>query len=200
MKYGVFIGVLLSAASFISSIPRAFAETGTEAVVQTAEFQATEMPVKAAMDVAQPDPKKSDMMASAPSSIAPSIESDDVQVFRNRLQANVEIHSTDELRALLEKAERIANGETQYNTEDPIAVVLHGAEINAFVRSNYRDNKSLVDLAARLDAFNVIDVKVCQRWMGANGINEGDLPPFLEPVQWGRAERERLENAGYAFF
>lgn len=117
-----------------------------------------------------------------------------------KLQADVAIHSTEELRTLLEKAEKIANGETQYNTEEPIAVVLHGEEIKAFVRSNYRDNKALVDLAARLDAFNVIDVKVCQRWMGANGISAGDLPPFLEPVPWGAGERKRLQQAGYGYF
>jgi len=121
-------------------------------------------------------------------------------VTMQKLQADVAIHSTEELRSLLEKAEKIANGETQYNTEDPIAVVLHGEEIKAFLRSNYRDNKSLVDLAARLDAFNVIDVKVCQRWMGANGITAGDLPPFLEPVPWGAGERKRLQQAGYGYF
>jgi len=117
-----------------------------------------------------------------------------------KLQANIAIHSTEELRGLLEKAEKIANGETQYNTDEPIAVVLHGEEIKAFLRSNYRDNKELVDLAARLDAFNVIDVKVCRRWMGANGIAEGDLPPFLEAVPWGAGERKRLQQAGYAYF
>jgi intracellular sulfur oxidation DsrE/DsrF family protein len=124
----------------------------------------------------------------------------DQPVTMQKLQADVAIHSTEELRSLLEKAEKVANGETQYNTEDPIAVVLHGEEIKAFLRSNYRDNKSLVDLAARLDAFNVIDVKVCQRWMGANGITAGDLPPFLEPVPWGAGERKRLQQAGYGYF
>ena len=127
-------------------------------------------------------------------------ESETQPAISQPLQANIEIHSTEELKALLEKAEKIANGETQYNTDEPIAVVLHGAEINAFVRKNYRDNKALVDLAARLDAFNVIDVKVCRRWMGANGISEGDLPPFLEAVPWGAGERVRLQKAGYAFF
>ncbi|MGK0405724.1 MAG: intracellular sulfur oxidation DsrE/DsrF family protein [Oleispira sp.] len=117
-----------------------------------------------------------------------------------KLQANVAQHTLSELKQLLEQAETIANGESQYNTEEPISVVLHGEEIKAFVRSNYRSNKALVDLAARLDAFNIIDVKVCKRWMGANGIMASELPPFVEAVPFGVGERERLKKAGYAYF
>jgi intracellular sulfur oxidation DsrE/DsrF family protein len=117
-----------------------------------------------------------------------------------KLQANVALHTLSELRQLLEQAETIANGESQYNTEEPISVVLHGEEIKAFVRSNYRTNKALVDLAARLDAFNIIDVKVCKRWMGTNGIMASELPPFVEAVPFGVGERERLKKAGYAYF
>ena len=127
-----------------------------------------------------------------------SEKSDKVQ--SQRLQADIALHTLSELQQLLEQAENIANGGTEYNTNEPIAVVLHGEEIKAFLRSNYRMNKSLVDLAARLDAFNVIDVKVCKRWMGANGIMPNDLPPFVEPVPFGAAERDRLEAAGYAYF
>lgn len=117
-----------------------------------------------------------------------------------KLQADIALHTLAELRQLLEQAEKIANGESQYNIDEPIAVVLHGEEIKAFIRSNYRSNKALVDLAARLDAFNVIDVKVCKRWMGANGIMVNQLPPFVEAVPFGVAERNRLEKVGYAYF
>lgn len=117
-----------------------------------------------------------------------------------KLQANVALHTLAELKQLLEQAEKIANDDGEYHTDEPISIVLHGEEINAFIRSNYRSNKALVDLAARLDAFNVIDVKVCKRWMGANGIMESQLPPFVEPVPFGAGERARLEKAGYAYF
>lgn len=119
-----------------------------------------------------------------------------------KLQANIELHTLEELKQLLVQAEMIANDEasSEYDTDEPISVVLHGEEIHAFVRSNYRNNKALVDLAARLDAFNVIEVKVCKRWMGANGIMESQLPPFIEPVPFGLGERERLQKAGYAYF
>lgn len=146
------------------------------------------------------DPSPRVASATAPSGMVKT-ESDQTSVVQEqRLQANVELHTTDELRALLEKAEKISNGDTEYNTQEPVAVVLHGEEIRAFVRSNYREHKDLVDLAARLDAFNVVDVKVCRRWMGMNGITESDLPPFVEPVPWGAAERDRLERSGYAYF
>jgi intracellular sulfur oxidation DsrE/DsrF family protein len=36
--------------------------------------------------------------------------------------------------------------------------------------------------------------------MGANGIMESQLPPFIEPVPFGLGERERLQKAGYAYF
>lgn len=121
-------------------------------------------------------------------------------VASQKLQADIALHTLVELKQLLQQAEKIANGKSQYNTDEPIAVVLHGEEIKAFMRSNYRSNKELVDLAARLDAFNIIDVKVCKRWMGANGIMESQLPPFVEAVPFGVAERNRLEEAGYAYF
>jgi hypothetical protein len=117
-----------------------------------------------------------------------------------KLQADIALHTLDELKQLLDQAEKIANGETHYNTDEPIAVVLHGEEIKAFIRSNYRKHKALVDLAARLDAFNVIDVKVCKRWMGVNGVIANQLPPFVEAVPFGAGERVRLEQAGYAYF
>lgn len=117
-----------------------------------------------------------------------------------RLQALVQLHTAEELRSLLARAEQIANGSDEYNTKDPIALVLHGAEIEIFKRSNYRDNKELVDLAARLDAFNVVDLKVCRMWMGKNNLSEGDLPPFLEAIPFGGSEIQRLDGAGYAYF
>lgn len=123
-----------------------------------------------------------------------------IQQGPQKLQALVQLHTADELRSLLTRAEQIANGDAEYNTENPIALVLHGEEIAIFKRSNYRDNKDLVDLAARLDAFNVVDLKVCSRWMGENNLSEGDLPPFLEAIPFGGSEIQRLDSAGYAYF
>lgn len=156
------------------------------------------LPVLAVAENTAPQPTLKNETVVTTSSLESPISAEISQPIK--LQANVALHTLGELQQLLEQAEVIANGDTQYNTEEPIAVVLHGEEIKAFLRSNYRTNKSLVDLAARLDAFNVIEVKVCKRWMGANGIMVNDLPPFVEAVPFGAGERERLESEGYAYF
>lgn len=135
-------------------------------------------------------------LASVPSPLRATPQKESPQ----KLQALVQLHTADELRSLLSRAEKIANDEAEYNTDEPIALVLHGREIEIFKRSNYRDNKELVDLAARLDAFNVVDLKVCRRWMGENNLTEGDLPPFLEAVPFGGDEVRRLQGVGYAYF
>ena len=57
-----------------------------------------------------------------------------------------------------------------------------------------------MDLAARLDAFNIIDVKVCNNWMAQRGIELTDLPPFVDNVPVAQQETVRLEKAGYAYF
>ena len=115
-------------------------------------------------------------------------------------QARIQEHSADEMLALLQRAEKIASGQDVYRTREPVMLVLSGDEIELFKRDNYRDNKALVDLAARLDAFNVIDVKVCRHWTGQRGIELTDLPPFIEGVSSADQESKRLESAGYAYF
>ena len=115
-------------------------------------------------------------------------------------QARIQEHSAEEMLALLQRAEKIASGQDVYRTREPVMLVLSGDEIELFKRDNYRDNKALVDLAARLDAFNVIDVKVCRHWTGQRGIELTDLPPFIEGVSSADQESKRLESAGYAYF
>ena len=115
-------------------------------------------------------------------------------------QARINEHSADEMLALLQRAEKIASGQDVYRTREPVMLVLSGDEIELFKRDNYRDNKALVDLAARLDAFNIIDVKVCRHWTGQRGIELTDLPPFIEGVSSADQENKRLEKAGYAYF
>ena len=115
-------------------------------------------------------------------------------------QARIQEHSADEMLALLQRAEKIASGQDVYRTREPVMLVLSGDEIELFKRDNYRDNKALVDLAARLDAFNIIDVKVCRHWTGQRGIELTDLPPFIDGVSSADQENKRLESAGYAYF
>lgn len=92
--------------------------------------------------------------------------------------------NSEQLSALLNRADRIARA-SNFSPIEPVTFVLHGDEINLFKRENYRTNQALVDLAARLDAFEVIDVRVCETWMRDNQVVAADLPPFVEVVPFG---------------
>ena len=123
-----------------------------------------------------------------------------VTVSSSLLMGETKLHTSEELFSLLKRAERIAAGEDEYSTTEPVVLVLNGAEIDLFKRENYRSNKSLIDLAARLEAFNVVDLKVCKSWMYQRGIDTRDLPPFIDTVHRGDSEKNRLKQAGYVSF
>ncbi len=89
--------------------------------------------------------------------------------------------SPGDITALLNRADRIARS-TDFSPIEPVTFVLHGDEINLFKRENYSVNHMLVDLAARLDAFKVIDIRVCETWMRDHQVAASDLPPFVELV------------------
>lgn len=119
-----------------------------------------------------------------------------------RLLAHIEVHTSEELSRLLMRAEQLfESGKLVPGTDMPVAFVLHGAEARALISGNYRANKPLVDLAARLSAFQVVDISVCKTWMGGQGLDESQLPPFIDTVPSGPAEERRLlEEQGYVYF
>lgn len=88
----------------------------------------------------------------------------------------------------------VAAGESQ---NEPVIIVLHGPEALPFIRRNYLEHQSLVDRAAKLQAFNRIELRMCETWMRNNGFDEGDLLPFVGTVPLAPAEVERLERDGY---
>ena len=82
-----------------------------------------------------------------------------------------------------------------------IVMMLHGEEAHRFLRNNYQANKALVDQAAKLAAYRVIEVQICATWMRMNGYRESDLFPFVSSVPLGAAELERLATEeGYSEF
>ena len=103
--------------------------------------------------------------------------------------------SPGDLTALLNRAERLARA-TNFSPVNPVTFVLHGDEINLFLRDNHQANQVLVDLAARLDAFQVIDVRVCETWMRDNQVSAADLPPFVETVTFGPSFVAGLKRRG----
>lgn len=111
---------------------------------------------------------------------------------------DIRLHEPRQLQQLLQRLDELSGGPRRAGPGAPqFALVLHGPEVEFFAVENYPDYRELVDLAARLDAFEVIEVKVCQARMQALGLTPEDMPAFVEQVRFGPAEVERLEREGY---
>ena len=88
--------------------------------------------------------------------------------------ARIRLHTPEELKAVFEKAEMLVADGEKFPDFDPITVILHGPELKVFSHKNYKTYKHIVELAARLEAFKVIDVRVCEVQMERDGIQAGD--------------------------
>lgn len=172
---------------------------GDTEVAQLEEAEIVNTPEVTVLHTDITAPRATDAVGSIEIEAIPAVASAE-SLIPTKFQARIERHSADEIYELLTRAEKIAAGQDEYNTEEPVILVLSGEEIELFKRENYRDHKPLVDLAARLDAFNIIDVKVCNNWMAQRGIELTDLPPFVDNVPVAQQETVRLEKAGYAYF
>ena len=113
---------------------------------------------------------------------------------------DITVHTIDELKVLFDRAEEIALAPQPPGGEASVVLVLHGPEVEFFAISNYDKYKDIVDQAARLDAFDVVDVKICQTMMEISGIPRDDIPAFIEQVPLGSAEVEKLVREGYVYF
>jgi len=113
---------------------------------------------------------------------------------------DITVHTIDELKVLFDRAEEIALAPQPPGGEASVVLVLHGPEVEFFAISNYDKYKDIVDQAARLDAFDVVDVKICQTMMEISGIPRDDIPAFIEQVPLGSVEVERLVREGYVYF
>ena len=113
---------------------------------------------------------------------------------------DISVHTIDELKVLLDRAEGLAMAPQPPGATASVILVLHGPEVEFFAISNYEKYKDIVDQAARLDAFDVVDVRICQAMMEVKGIPRGDIPAFIEQVPLGPVEIERLVGEGYVYF
>ena len=83
----------------------------------------------------------------------------------------------------------------------PVTFVIFGPPVAIFFKTNYSDNKQIVDLAARLTALQVIDVRVCEFSYQAEGLDSKNLLPFVSTVPFGPDEVTRLvEEERYNYF
>ena len=106
-------------------------------------------------------------------------------------------HSTQDLKDLLTRADEIAQTSLEHFDDLEIALVIHGPTVEMFMEKNYEKNKELVDLAAKLDAFNVIDLKICEKSLSSRGVSQDEIPSFIEPVPYAPDEIKRLTEEGY---
>jgi len=110
---------------------------------------------------------------------------------------NISKHSIEDLQSLLQRAEEITQAGTENLEGLEIVMILHGPDIGLFTLDSYDDNKELVDLAKRLDTFDIIDLKVCETAMEHFEIDRKQIPPFIESVPYAPDEFNRLSQEGY---
>lgn len=111
------------------------------------------------------------------------------------------LHSPSEVQGALLRAKVLLDQGLVGVDDPPIAFVLHGPEVSIFLRENYEQYREIVDLAAQLSAFNVVDMKVCRTRLGSLGETEQQLVPFVGTVPLGAAEVKRLlDDEGYVYF
>lgn len=117
-----------------------------------------------------------------------------------RYLALIKKNSPSEVEMLFLRASMLAERVDNLNAYDPIVFVLHGDEAHAFRYRNQEQHKELIDLAERLEKSNVIDIRICETWMRANGVDRSELPEFVDTVPLGPAEEARLRREGYIYF
>ena len=120
--------------------------------------------------------------------------------------ARINLNKADQVFEALQRAEDFFLNRQKPDLQDPeqvppIAFVIYGPDVGIFFKENYSEFKPIVDLAARLSALEVIEVKVCQVSYEAEGLDSSTLLPFVSTVPFGPAEVNRLlVEKEYSFF
>lgn len=114
--------------------------------------------------------------------------------------AKIEAHTPTELSDILMRIDNLLVKDQQFPSSQPLALILHGDEARVFLRKNYIENRSLVDLAARLDAFEAIDIQICETWMRIESVSRSELPAFVDTVPYGPEQEKALLEQGYVYF
>ena len=109
--------------------------------------------------------------------------------------------SPEEVARALKRAELLYDEGKLFASSDPIIILLHGPEVEIFFKDNYEEYKTIVDLAARLSAFGVVDVRVCETQTGILGRSRSSVHSFIGTVPFGPTEVKRLlEQQNYVYF
>lgn len=107
----------------------------------------------------------------------------------------------EEVAEALKRAEEFYESGGLPENANPISIVLHGPEVEIFFKEKYDEYKNIVDLAARLSAFGVVDVRVCETQAGIMGRDRSSVHSFIGTVPFGPTEiRRLLEQQSYVYF
>jgi len=112
--------------------------------------------------------------------------------------ADISVHSAADMRSVLNRVDRLISMPRAADQPANIALILHGPEIDFFNIDNYHRYRSIVDQAARLDAYNVIDIRMCETMMKERGLSKSKVPGFIDFVPDGEVEVRKLKGNGYA--
>lgn len=109
--------------------------------------------------------------------------------------------SPEEVASALSRVEKLY-GEGKLSQEaNPISIILHGPEVEIFFKDNYEEYKKIVDLAAKLSAFGIVDVRVCETQTGIMGRSRSSIHSFIGTVPFGPTEVKRLlDQQNYVYF
>lgn len=108
---------------------------------------------------------------------------------------DVSRHTREELLAFFKRADEVITLAAPDFKKPDIKLILHGEDIDWFTKHNYEQNKELVDLAARLDALEIIDLKISEKAMQDQGYAEEDIPGFIERVPFGPDEIQHSQDS-----
>jgi intracellular sulfur oxidation DsrE/DsrF family protein len=115
--------------------------------------------------------------------------------------ARIEQNNPEEVEEALKRAEQFYLDQGMRQDFSPVVFVLHGPEVAIFFKENYLRYRPIVDLAAKLSAFRVVDIKVCETQSHGLGMDMKTLLPFVGTVPLGPVEERRLiEAEKYLYF
>lgn len=115
--------------------------------------------------------------------------------------AEITVNSPEEVERALKRAEQLFEQGAVTGDTGPATFVLFGPEVSIFLKENYEENKTIVDLAARLSAFKIVDIKVCELHLGRIGHDKNSIHPFVGTVPYGPGEVDRLiKEERYSYF
>lgn len=118
-----------------------------------------------------------------------------------KLLADLRVHSAEELESVLARVDKLFLNGGISDRDNPVVFLLHGDEARVLYQSNYTQNKRVVDLAAKLSAFDVVDIRVCESWSKSKGLDNNTLQPFVDTVESAPAEKKRLRaKQDYQYF